>query len=800
MKNNRFKLKYRFKLLNKRFNHFFPFLLIMIAGYALMQSSVNIKGTLGVVENSWNVYFENLVVNPNSINTNAPTIIEGPSNTSISFAISLEKIDEYFEFEVDMVNDGTIDAMINNVRLLGLPIEYKNNIIYTINYIDGGKVRKNDFLNKKSQKRIKIHIGFAPNINIEEFIRKNNINENGLNLSLNIEIDFVQAGVDSLSSSIEADILGVEMIAYSDDKKSPYVISENGIDFSKISSNTNGNGLYLMHETEKDENPIYYFRGEIDNNNVLFANKCWKIIRTTETGGTKLIYNGVPSSDGSCNNSGSKTGIGVANYNNSNKSISDVNFMYESVLTSKTFTLQSTASATSSRAIPYKPFPSSLTSNLFYYSKTFTFSNNTYNLDNPVQLGKWPDIYDTFSTEGYYTCFLTTSDGCANLYYILPSTKSSVYALKLNNGLTLNQVDAENVVGSDVIVNEDGTYTLSGEIFKIKASQWGENIDLLEGKYICDSTSEMTCKDMEKIISATQSGYKYEKMDDVLSKVIFGSDVEWDGEKYILKDSYTKESGETYFDALKNETLKDKKYFCLFDDDSCKTVNYIIYSSTSFTYYQLNNGDKIEDLVNKTLDNSDNALSSNTKKKIDEWFNSELIDYRRYLEDTVWCNDKEFYSFGISDNNFSKLVYFSSYDRVKEGKTPSLNCSNKRDRYTLKKDAMNSNSNLDENGLLDNPVGLITADEAGYVGLKFGVANASSYLNSNVPYFTMTPYYFNANLSILQKAYVLYIGANASVSSYMSSMVLNVRPVISLHSGVVAKSGDGSFENPFVIE
>lgn len=45
---------------------------------------------------------------------------------------------------------------------------------------------------------------------------------------------------------------------------------------------------------------IYYYYGEADNNNVLFANYCWKIVRTTDTGGVKLIYNGSPDSNGTC--------------------------------------------------------------------------------------------------------------------------------------------------------------------------------------------------------------------------------------------------------------------------------------------------------------------------------------------------------------------------------------------------------------------------------------------------------------------------------------------------------------------
>lgn len=96
--------------------------------------------------------------------------------------------------------------------------------------------------------------------------------------------------------SKEASILGIAgKQAYLDNEPSPYVASETGIDFSKSSSDTNGKGLYIWQNTNKDDNPIYYYRGDVDDNNVVFAGFCWKIVRTTGAGGTKLIYNGVAS-------------------------------------------------------------------------------------------------------------------------------------------------------------------------------------------------------------------------------------------------------------------------------------------------------------------------------------------------------------------------------------------------------------------------------------------------------------------------------------------------------------------------
>ena len=65
------------------------------------------------------------------------------------------------------------------------------------------------------------------------------------------------------------------------------------VDFSKSPTDSDS-GIYTINSTKSDKYPVHYYRGNITNNNVLFAGFCWKMVRTTSTGGVKLIYNGVP--------------------------------------------------------------------------------------------------------------------------------------------------------------------------------------------------------------------------------------------------------------------------------------------------------------------------------------------------------------------------------------------------------------------------------------------------------------------------------------------------------------------------
>ena len=89
-------------------------------------------------------------------------------------------------------------------------------------------------------------------------------------------------------------------------------------------------GLYNGEGADTYANPVYYYKGNVQNNNVLFAGFCWKIVRTTETGGVKIVYNGVQK-DGSCNNTGTDSQIGTSAFNTSYNSPAYVGYMYNTV-------------------------------------------------------------------------------------------------------------------------------------------------------------------------------------------------------------------------------------------------------------------------------------------------------------------------------------------------------------------------------------------------------------------------------------------------------------------------------------
>ncbi len=151
----------------------------------------------------------------------------------------------------------------------------------------------------------------------------------------------------------------------------------------------NGNGVNAYTE---DGAKIYYFRGMIDDNFVIWGNHCWKILRTTKTGGVKIYYHGNPTYEdgvGKCLTSEDDPDAMIKNvkFNDGQNSPSDVGYMY------------------GDRVEAADRVPTS--------TETFVFSNNvsrngdSYTLDTSDGQsisGTWNSLRETASTRYHYFC------------------------------------------------------------------------------------------------------------------------------------------------------------------------------------------------------------------------------------------------------------------------------------------------------------------------------------------------------------------------------------------------------------
>ena len=218
---------------------------------------------------------------------------------------------------------------------------------------------------------------------------------------------------------------------------------DTNIDFSEISSDTNGKGVYIRSGTENDNNPIYYYRGDVDNNNLIFADTCWKIVRTTETGGTKLIYNGIPSTNGTCDNTGESSQIGTSAFNTNYNSPAYVGYMYGLVYTSSSKSMNSVTDT-------------------YYYGNDVTYQNGTYTLVDTMSSSNWSSIWNGGLNNNHYTCMGSIT--CSTVYYIYYTDSDNMYYIELTGGKKVE--DAL----SDMLDNNTNSSTIKDNI-----DEWYKN-------------------------------------------------------------------------------------------------------------------------------------------------------------------------------------------------------------------------------------------------------------------------------------------------------------------------------------
>ena len=278
--------------------------------------------------------------------------------------------------------------------------------------------------------------------------------------------------------------------AVMDNTSSEFVSSSSGINFGRAPSDTNGKGVYIRAGTENKEYPIMYFRGDVDNNHVKFGGFCWLIVRTTETGGTKLIYDGVPDSNGYCNNTGEDSQIGTSDFNQNDESPSDVGYMVGTRYTS------SSKDVEWFDLVGKSEISTSVSNTNYYYADSVTYSNGTYTLVNPVQYS-WSDNYNNL--EGKYTCRSDSATSCSEVYYVNYATSSYMYRVNMTNGETYDSLynEAENqepwIYGNDVTWN-GSSYTLVDTV-ESKPINWSSDKTGVVGnghRYTCLSSSD-TC-------------------------------------------------------------------------------------------------------------------------------------------------------------------------------------------------------------------------------------------------------------------------------------------------------------------
>ena len=130
--------------------------------YAALSAVLTIQGSAQVTSSNWDIHLDNVKVTSDSVSGITPSIT---TPTTASFSTTLNMPGDFYEFTIDVVNAGSIDAMINSVTkeptLTETQAKYIN---YIIEYENGKARTTKQLVSKNSSVRLKVRVEFRKDV------------------------------------------------------------------------------------------------------------------------------------------------------------------------------------------------------------------------------------------------------------------------------------------------------------------------------------------------------------------------------------------------------------------------------------------------------------------------------------------------------------------------------------------------------------------------------------------------------------------------------------------------------------
>lgn len=153
--------------------------------YAALSVTLNIVGSAQVNASNWDIHLDNVVVTNGSVNSTDPNITAG---NSLNFSATLTKPGDFYEFTVDVVNGGTIDAMINNViKTPTLTAEQAKYFKYEVSYQNGDAISIKQNITAGSTTPIKVRIEYRTDL------VSSDLPNSSTTLNLGLTLEYVQS-------------------------------------------------------------------------------------------------------------------------------------------------------------------------------------------------------------------------------------------------------------------------------------------------------------------------------------------------------------------------------------------------------------------------------------------------------------------------------------------------------------------------------------------------------------------------------------------------------------------------------
>lgn len=181
----------------RHYKFFVLFIMLFISiGFAILTVNLSLNGTMSFTEGNFDVHFENLAVEDANI-SNVKSSIE--DNNTINISGNFEKPGGYLIYTFYVLNNGTMDATLNDFQVSGITDSQKEFFNSSINYaLDDSEIKQGDILRAGQARKIKVNLAYkydvdslAPAQEISLNINMNYINPKKLPNSNEWNYEFV---------------------------------------------------------------------------------------------------------------------------------------------------------------------------------------------------------------------------------------------------------------------------------------------------------------------------------------------------------------------------------------------------------------------------------------------------------------------------------------------------------------------------------------------------------------------------------------------------------------------------------